>query len=83
MAYFFEMIKIIYNFATEEGYTIFKSWFVNDHSSSFGFNSFHDALDAALTEIIRVAFHGETVYTDDNFFFFGNVPLTVRFIGSG
>lgn len=45
------MIKIIYNFAAEEGYAIFKSWFVDDHGSTFGFNSFHDALGAALTEV--------------------------------
>ena len=49
MAHFFELIKIIYNFATEECDSIFKCWFVNDHGSAFCLNALHDALDAGVT----------------------------------
>lgn len=62
MAHFFEFIQIVYYFATEECDSIFKCWFVNDHGSAFCLNTLHDALDAALAEVIRVTFHGKTVY---------------------
>lgn len=71
MAHFFEFIQIVYYFAAEESDSVFKCWFVDDHGSTFCLNTFHNALDAALAEVIRVAFHGKAVYADNDFLFFG------------
>lgn len=70
MAHLFKFTQIIYNFASKESNSVLQSWFVNYYSGTLGFDSFHDALDTALAEIIRIAFHSKAVYADNNFFFF-------------
>ena len=83
MAHFFEFIQIIYYFTSEECDSVFKCWFVDDHGSAFCLNAFHNTLDTALAEVIRVTFHGKAVYADNDFLFLGGIPLAVGFIGAG
>ena len=77
VTHFFELIQIIYNFTSEKGDTIFESWFVNDNSCALRLDTLHDTLNTALAEVVGIAFHGKSVDTYNNFFLFGNIPLTV------
>lgn len=50
----FEFGKVVDHAAAEEGGSIFKCGFVDDDSRTFRLDAFHNALDAALTEVVRV-----------------------------
>ena len=52
----FELFKVIDDFAAEESRTVFYGWFIDDHGSTFGLDSFHDTLNAALAEVIGITF---------------------------
>lgn len=45
LAFLFEFVQIIYNQGTEEGVSVLQSWLINNHRSTLGFDSFHNALD--------------------------------------
>src|SRR5699024_10917618 len=77
-----ELIQIIYNLTSEEGIPIFQSRFVNDYRSSLGLDPLHNALDAALTEVITVALHRQPVHTNNNFFLTALIPGIICSISS-
>lgn len=52
MALFFEFFQIVDDDAAEEGRTVFEGRFINDDRGAFAFDSLHDALDAALAEVV-------------------------------
>lgn len=66
----FKFFKVVDYLAAEECGAVFQGWFVDYDGCSFGFYSFHHALYTALSEVVRVAFHGESVDADDCLFFF-------------
>ena len=60
-----ECVEIVHNPAAEEGASVFQGWLIDDNLCAFSLDAFHDTLNAALTEVVAVTLHGESVYTDD------------------
>ena len=57
-------IEVIDYAASEEGAAIFQCRFIDDYLRPFCFDSFHDALDGRLAEVVRIRLHGEAIDTD-------------------
>ena len=54
LALCFECIEVIDHLASKECCTIFKGWFVDNNFCTFCLDTFHDALNSRLTEVITV-----------------------------
>ena len=81
LADFLELAQVNDNPAPEEGAAIFQGGFVDDDGGSFGFDALHDTLNGGLTEVIGICFHGQSVNSDDAFFFvFGGIVTTAGII---
>lgn len=76
----FELSQIIYDLRTEEGGAVFQRRLIDDDLSTFGLDTFHDALDGALAKVVGVALHRETIDTDGDGFL-AAVILVVGAIG--
>ena len=63
----FKFFQVIHYFTSKECCSIFKCWLVNDYGCSFCFNTLHDSLNTTLAEVIRIALHCQSVYTNNNF----------------
>ena len=59
-----ENIEIIHYPTTEEGGAIGQGRFVHNDLGSLGLDAFHHALDGALTEIVAIGFHGQSIDSD-------------------
>ena len=69
-AHFLELLEVVDNLATKECAAILQGRLVDDNGSTFSFDAFHDALDAALTEIVTITLHCKTIDTDDDLLLF-------------
>ena len=49
-----ECIKVINDFAAEEGVAVRQSWLIDDDRCALGFDALHDALYRALAEVVGV-----------------------------
>ena len=63
-----EVCQIVYDLAAKEGGAVLKGGFVDDDFCALGLDALHDALNAALTEIVGVGLHGETEDADGGWF---------------
>lgn len=54
MSLLLEGIKVVDDFAAEEGLAIFEGWLVDDDLSTLRLDALHDTLNAALAEVVRV-----------------------------
>lgn len=61
MAHFLELRQIVDHYRTEESLTIFQGRLINNDRCAFCFNALHDTLNGALTEVVRIRFHGQAV----------------------
>ena len=59
-----ELGEVVDDLRTEECRAVFKGGLVDDDLGTLGLDTFHDALDGALTEVVGVALHRETIDTD-------------------
>ena len=73
LALLFELLHIIHHAAAEEGAAVLQGGFIDDDFRTLGLNPLHDSLDAALTEIIGIRFHGEAVHADGHGLFPGRI----------
>ena len=60
-----ESSQVIDNLAAEEGATLFECWLINDDLRTLCLDTFHDALNGRLAEVIGIGFHCQTIDTDD------------------
>ena len=74
LALLLEGVEVIDDFAAEESGAVLKGGFIDDDLCSLSLDTLHDALYGALTEIVTIALHGETVYSDDAVVLFAGVP---------
>lgn len=75
-----ELIQIIDNPAAEKGSPILQRGLIDDHRRALGLDPLHHPLDAALAEIIRMAFHGQPVHPNHTFLFLPGLILPVLVI---
>lgn len=59
-----EFFEVVNYEAAEEGGAVFEGRFVDDDGGAFRLYPLHDALYAALTEVVGVGFHRESVDSD-------------------
>ena len=64
-----ERIKVVDDFAAEEGVTVLERWLVDDDLGTLGLDALHYALDGALAEVVGVGLHGQAVDADGDVFF--------------
>ena len=64
----FEFCQVIHDFTTKEGGAVLKGGFVDDDFCTLGLDALHDALNAALTEVVGVRLHGEAEDADGGWF---------------
>lgn len=57
----FELGQVVYDAAVKEG-GFFDGGLENNHLNAFGFDAFHDSLDAAGAEVVTARFHDQAVY---------------------
>ena len=68
MAHCFEFFQVIDHHTAEEGLAILQCRLIDDHSCAFCLDPLHNSLNGALTEVIAVALHGQTIDTDGHGF---------------
>ena len=59
-----EFFEVVNYEAAEEGGAVFEGRFVDDDGGAFRLYPLHDALYAALTEVVGVSFHCQAVHTN-------------------
>ena len=64
MTHLLELCQIIDHDATKEGLAVSQGRLIDNHSCALGFDAFHNTLNGALTEVIAVALHGQTINTN-------------------
>lgn len=65
LRYPLKFIQIVHHRASKEGTAVFQARFINDNCRAFCFDSLHHSLNRALTEIIRITLHRQTVHADN------------------
>lgn len=70
---FLKLLKVIHNFAAEEGRAILQSRLIDNDRCSFGLNALHNALNRGLAEVVRVGFHGQAVHANHNVMFLAGI----------
>ena len=80
----YNQVEVIYNNAAKEGAAILQRWFVNNNLCPLCLNALHNALNAALTEVVGVRFHRQAIYADNRLMaFLLRIIFSVRFIAAG
>ena len=51
-ALLFEFLQVIYDEAAEESRSVFEGWLIYNDLSAFSLDTFHDALDGRLSEVV-------------------------------
>ena len=66
----FELLKIIDHQRSEEGFPVIQRWLIDNDRSALGLDALHDALNAALAEVVRIGLHGKAIdpHGDRSFF---------------
>ena len=59
-----ELGEVIDYETAEEGAAVFKSRLIDDDIGSLCLDALHNALEAGLTEVVGVGFHGQAIETD-------------------
>ena len=58
-----EFLKVVYHQASEEGRAVLQRRLVDYHLGAFGLYTLHDALYAALAEVVGVRLHGQAIHS--------------------
>ena len=65
MALCLECLQVIDNFAAKEGATLFQCWLIDDDLSTLCLDTFHDALNGRLAEVVGIGFHRQAIDSND------------------
>ena len=80
MAHFLEFFQVIYNHRTEESLSVLQGRLINNDRCALRLDALHNALNRALTEVIRVGLHGQTINTNSHRLFLLCVVLVILVI---
>lgn len=70
-----ELGEVIDNEAAKECSAVGEGGLIDDYLGTLGLDAFHDALNAALTEVVGVGLHGEAIDANDAFLLGGGVEV--------
>ena len=72
-----ELSKIINDFASEESAAVFKCRFIDNYLRSFCLYALHNPLNAALAEVVAIAFHCQAIHSDYTLLFFLRIEIAL------
>lgn len=75
VAQFFELLQIVNHDSSKKLLPIFQGRLIDNHRGVFHLYALHDALNAALAEVIKITLHGQPEYSDDHILLMMLIPL--------